>query len=866
MRIGVALFALALVTAPAGAQEGSHAGGAPPAIASAGVTQSEWAAVRAEVARQARRVRVSEASLLSAAEAVGSSLARSGNFNASQLQQAIFERLAAQADQIAELQARLERLRGDADPSIAIAYTNARTALEAGRLGDADRLLADVAERDLAAIQQADAEVERRRLRAGDTVAARGQVAYLRADYLAASDFMARAASIVPQSAIEVRWSYVSLQADALRQRGELFSETDRLREAVRIFRNDALPLAPRALRPNDWAKTQVGLGIALDVLGAHDDPDATRQSVAAHRAALSVYAEARSPQEWAGAQINLGAALNTLGERGDEQALRDAVSAFRAALRVSTRQSDPTAWAMLQTNLSISYRALGLAGDSQAFQEAVAASRAALEVDTRARDPNAWAKDQVNLGNALSSLGERGDERALVESIRAYRSALEVTTRERDPSGWAATQVNLANVLYLQGRSGDVRVLYEALTALDGALGVFTRENAPAYWAAAQNNRGQALFALGARSDGHGSGLDALRQAVEAHRAALTVDTRESAPAFWARDQVNLGDALNAIGRLRNSVSDLRAAVSAYTEALSERTRERDSEAWAQARANRGIAYMRLDNQGVEGALGAAIGDYRAALEVLTLSRNSEVWGETQYNLGTVLAKQADRGDRARYRDAEIAYRSALQAFGQNVNPERWADTQASLGGVLQMQGKLEEAVTALNAALQVRTPETDADGWALVQIHLGDLQLARSSRDNPRALEEAIVAYRAALRVWTRERDGAQWGVAQGNLGNALASLYFAGGDVAALQEAVLAFRRALSVVSRENNLDAWSTRQYNLATTLYALVQSGERQRLPEAVTAARAALDGFREQGDERWAGEAQRLVNDLNAMQ
>ena len=81
------LAGVLFTAAPALAQ--AQSGALPPTIASAGVTQAQWDAIRREARAQAQRARVSEAALLATAEAAGANLARSGRFNASALQGAI---------------------------------------------------------------------------------------------------------------------------------------------------------------------------------------------------------------------------------------------------------------------------------------------------------------------------------------------------------------------------------------------------------------------------------------------------------------------------------------------------------------------------------------------------------------------------------------------------------------------------------------------------------------------------------------------------------------------------------------------------------------------------------------------------------
>jgi hypothetical protein len=509
------------------------------AVASAGVTQAEWDFIRVEARRQAQRANVSEAALLAAAEATGANLAGSRHFNALSLQQAILDQLADQADQISELQRRLDAATGDADPQIAHTYAGARTALNEGRLADADNLLALVEQRDLATMQQADAEAERRRLRVGNTIAARGQVADVQADYFVAANFYARAAATVPQSDLSERWSYLAHQASALRRRGEVFNEAAPLYDAVKLYRDAVLPLAPRETRPADWAATQNDMGVALEVLGARGDGKAIVDAIAAFSSALEVFSRQTDPINWASAKVNFGNALLALGDLGDDRALNEALAAFRDALTVDTRQTAPAAWARDQNSLSVVLERLGARGDIQTLRGAAAAANAALEVWTRDGDPAHWAIAQSNLGAALLQLGANGDDQALHNAINAFRFALQVDARERDPAAWARDQNNLGAGLEVLGERGDDQALRDAAAAYRAALTVDTRESAPVNWARDQYNLGVALRALGERGDD-----PSLRDAIAAFRNASAVDV-ENSTANWARDQYNLGLAL---------------------------------------------------------------------------------------------------------------------------------------------------------------------------------------------------------------------------------------------------------------------------------------------------------------------------------
>lgn len=236
----------------------------PPEVASAGVTEAQWDAVRDEVRRQAGRARVSERALQAAAAATGTRFAASGRFNALTLLQAVVDALDQQAEQIADLNAQLDRLTGDTDPEVARLFAQARAALDAGLLNQADRLLSEVSSRDLSGLQAADAEAARLRLRAAATIAARANVAYLRADYRAAADLFARSAGTAPESArMERWWSYMG-QANMLLTQGDRFEFTA-LQEARSVLLTRALPLAPRSTSAREWAITQHDLGRAFE-------------------------------------------------------------------------------------------------------------------------------------------------------------------------------------------------------------------------------------------------------------------------------------------------------------------------------------------------------------------------------------------------------------------------------------------------------------------------------------------------------------------------------------------------------------------------------------------------------------------------
>jgi len=468
------------------------------------------------------------------------------------------EKLAEIADRFRRLQQDVAAAPGDT-PEIAGLKQQARAALDAGDLQQADDLLRRV-------LAEEDRAIEQRRLEAAATAAQRGQIALTRLRYREAAEHFAGAAARVPEGRVAERFAYLHEEAEALRRQGGEFGDNDALRGAIDRYRA-LLQVRPRDEAPLDWAQTQNNLGTALGALGGRESGTARLEdAVAAYRAALEEFTRARVPLDWAGTQNNLGLALQTLGERESGTArLEEAVAAYRAALEEYTRARVPLEWAMTQNNLGL---ALGRLGERESgtarLEEAVAAFRAALEEWTRARVPLDWAMTQNNLGTALAILDERESGTArLEEAVAAFRAALEEWTRARVPLDWAGTQNNLGNALSTLGEreSGTAR-LEEAVAAYRAALEERTRARVPLQWAATQNNLGNALQTLGGRE----SGTARLEEAVAAFRAALEERTRARVPLDWATTRNNLGGALWTLA-LRTGdlpmLSQARAAVS---------------------------------------------------------------------------------------------------------------------------------------------------------------------------------------------------------------------------------------------------------------------------------------------------------------
>jgi tetratricopeptide (TPR) repeat protein len=349
-----------------------------------------------------------------------------------------------------------------------------------------------------------------------------------------------------------------------------------------------------------------------------------------------------------------------------------------------------------------------------------------------------------------------------------------------------------------------------------------------------ALNDLGVALEELGERE----SGVEKLKEAVAAYRAALKKRTRDRVPLDWAMTQNNLGNALAVLGERESGTARLEEAAEAYRAALQEYTREREPLLWATTQNNLGVALMRLgERESGTAQLEEAVAAYRAALEERTRERVPLDWATTQVNLGAALQALGERGSvTARLEEAVEAYRAALQEYTRERKPLLWATAQGNLGNVLVGLGKresgtdkLREAVSTYRAALEELTRERVPLDWAAMQSNLGDALQALGERESgTQRVEEAVEAYRAALQECTRERVPRRWAMMQNNLGNALFRLGERESGTARLEEATEAYRAALTGLKPAADSFGHEFPQHNLdlANGLLAQRRGGDR----------------------------------------
>ena len=246
---------------------------------------------------------------------------------------------------------------------------------------------------------------------------------------------------------------------------------------------------------------------------------------------------------------------------------------------------------------------------------------------------------------------------------------------------------------------------------------------------------------------------------------------------------------------------------------------------------------------------------------------------------LGTALATLGEReSGTERLEQAVAAYNAALEVRTRERVPLDWATTQNNLGNVLLILGeresgteRLEQAVVAYNAALEEFTRKSEPLKWAATQNNLGSALLTLGKQESStERLERAVEIYKAVLEEFTRERVPPDWAMTQNNLGVVLRTLGERESGTERLEQAVAACNAALEVRTRERVPLDWAMTQNNLGNALAVL---GEREsgtkRLKEAVAAYKAALEVFTPDQTPQYWNKAQdnlrRALEALNKM-
>jgi tetratricopeptide (TPR) repeat protein len=337
--------------------------------------------------------------------------------------------------------------------------------------------------------------------------------------------------------------------------------------QAIAAFQ-EALNVFSRAEVPQYWAHSQMNLGNALVAkagVAASEKEVASllQQAIAAYTSALEVQTQAELPQDWARTQMDFGTALEQQGERLAAQQkdlantlFAQAIAAYRNALTVYSRAELPQDWATAQLNLGNAFLAEAkLAPPHQArdlCEQALTAYADALQVQTRATLPQEWAQTQVNLAEALQFKASHADAAASEllygQALAAYERAFEVFVRADLPQKWARSRLSFAYTIEASARGAPpdkARARFDrAISAYRDTLDVFTVRDAPQQWALVQFNLGASLASEGSLPLVRGEpdrSTALFERAAQAFRAALTVYSQKDSPQQWSNTQEDL-------------------------------------------------------------------------------------------------------------------------------------------------------------------------------------------------------------------------------------------------------------------------------------------------------------------------------------
>ena len=247
---------------------------------------------------------------------------------------------------------------------------------------------------------------------------------------------------------------------------------------AAEAAAREALDILEPLGKREEWASTQVVLGMVLAEKVSGNCNVHLREAIACYHAALSIYTESDYPSQWAMTLNNLGNAhLRVTGIERDES-LREAITCYRSLLRVRAKASDPVLWAGTQMNLGIAYENLTGGDRDTNLKEASACYNAALGVysEFHLRAEHALALNNLGLSLVNSISGDRDSQ--LREAIACLRTALRINQELDDATGTAMSLHNLGLALSRLATGDQEANIRESIACYRRALDLFIEMN----------------------------------------------------------------------------------------------------------------------------------------------------------------------------------------------------------------------------------------------------------------------------------------------------------------------------------------------------------------------------------------------------
>ncbi|MFN8419319.1 MAG: tetratricopeptide repeat protein [Anaerolineae bacterium] len=400
-----------------------------------------------------------------------------------------------------------------------------------------------------------------------------------------------------------------------------------------------------------------------------------------------------------------------------------EAITAAQRALDLAKEADDPETEASALLALGNAYNR------AHRTTEAITALQSAISLFT---DFSNQPKMREELVNALLALGTLHQEQGnAAEALQQFDKALELAG-DTDRMGRAQTLRSIGAILHKQGN------LSAAIEKWTEALNLYELSNAPAHAARLLCDIGGARRSL--------SGINAALADFE--RATILINS--------TKDAATRGYVLSNVANVYTDLGEVETAQAFYQESIH----------LARQLANRRAESLRIGNFGWFYIMtGRPEEGQRLIEEALSITQSLNdplVVAVQTSNLG--LAKH----ELKQYALAEGHFREAMAAVlnAKSDDEPRWLATfRSNLGRSLAAQGKLDEALTELNAALTVHRQVNDQEGAARTLVRLGDvyLKLGRLEEAEANAKEGENIARKWGYRKGHADGLMVRAGVAQ-------------------------------------------------------------------------------------------------------
>lgn len=345
--------------------------------------------------------------------------------------------------------------------------------------------------------------------------------------------------------------------------------------------------------------------------------------------------------------------------------------------------------------------------GEAASLQRAATAAERAVDALDRASQPRTWAAARLEQARC-AMLG------AELFGHQGLNAAAEVVLADIAAAPLAVVAIERARIAAAQAFSrSDAGAGLEATTSCAGALATMARQ------AKTRSDRLALAEARIAVADLlFGCGMTALDERVVSRaltEAAKVVASLDAAyePVTWARASILEGQILTALGEMTGEASAIVRAVDHLSALFDDLTREHSPLDWARGQAALAQALQALGQlTGSRDAFDQSRGAFDRALVVLKRKPDLPLRAVVAHARASLIALAAQMTDDILALDeAEAAFRCELASLNPGVDPVGWAVAQLSLAEIYiarmdfigQDRGERAKAALALDSALDV-------------------------------------------------------------------------------------------------------------------------------------------------------------------